>query len=213
MGVAPVRRAARLPGGARQPARAGHLLGAVDGLARCAIRAARRWPGIRLRAVELSPHRAEARRAPCGRSCFLDATEQGDLLPLAGAEFLTGSGVAHADARAQRADRRASRATSRPRPGASRWSTAPDEDHRIEEPAQYTRWRDFVPDLTPPWTGRQLALEASHPITLAPRHYRFAPPGGAGGQGRRTRACPSSSRTARSSTRARCSPARSCVTR
>ena len=49
-------------------------------------------------------------------------------------------------------------------------------DHTINKPRDYDFWQAYVPDLTPAWTGRQLALEASHPITLEPRQYTFDPP-------------------------------------
>jgi hypothetical protein len=51
----------------------------------------------------------------------------------------------------------------------------PGEDHTIERPRAYRFWRDFVPPLTPAWTGRLLDLASSHPETLAPRRYAFDP--------------------------------------
>ena len=108
----------------------------------------------------------------------IDATETGDLLPLAGAEFVTGAesqaetGELHAPAEAQPHNMQA-----------VTWCFAvdyrPGEDHTIDEPAGYRRWREYVPDLTPPWPGRLLSLTYSHPITLEPRTLDFDPRPGA----------------------------------
>ncbi len=105
---------------------------------------------------------------------FLDATELGDLLPLAKAEFVTGAeaqsgtGEMHAAAVAQPANSQS-----------FTFCFAVDllegEDHTIERPAQYTFWRDYVPKLTPPWTGRLLSWTACEPKTLAPRQAYFDP--------------------------------------
>jgi hypothetical protein len=56
-----------------------------------------------------------------------------------------------------------------------------DERYRIPRPAAYDRWRNYVPTLSPPWTGRLLDWTYCHPITLEPRAGGlFAPmaPGG-----------------------------------
>ena len=47
------------------------------------------------------------------------------------------------------------------------------EDHTIEKPREYEFWRDYVPNLTPPWPGKLLGLVYSHPATLKPRDYGF----------------------------------------
>jgi hypothetical protein len=49
------------------------------------------------------------------------------------------------------------------------------EDHTIDPPEQYAFWRDFVPQLTPPWPGKLLDFTYSHPITLQPRTLEFDP--------------------------------------
>jgi hypothetical protein len=105
---------------------------------------------------------------------FLDATDLGDLLPMAGVEFVTG-----AESR---------RETGEPgapldvRPGnveAFSWCFAmehfAEEDHRIARPARYENWRDYVPSLTPPWPGRLLGWTTPNPRTMQPNHYRFEP--------------------------------------
>ncbi|MBZ5593087.1 MAG: FAD-dependent oxidoreductase [Acidobacteriia bacterium] len=105
---------------------------------------------------------------------FLDATEQGDLLPLAGVEYVTGAessketGEPHAPAEAH--------------PAAIQAFTycfamdhVPGEDQRIEKPADYEFWRSYVPDLRPAWPGKLLSWTVSDPITLAPRTHPFDP--------------------------------------
>jgi hypothetical protein len=45
------------------------------------------------------------------------------------------------------------------------------EDHTIEKPAEYDFWRDYVPQLTPAWTGKLLSWEPANPQTLKPRVF------------------------------------------
>lgn len=87
---------------------------------------------------------------------FLDATEQGDLLPLTGTEFVTGS--------------ESSKDTGEPsaepvaRPTNIQSFTCvfaldyrPGEDHTIEKPAEYNFWREHHPKLNPPARAPQLS--------------------------------------------------------
>lgn len=105
---------------------------------------------------------------------FLDATEQGDLLPLTRTEYITGfesrkqTSEPHAPAEAQ--------------PGniqSCTWcftmSHHPGEDHTIDKPAQYAFWKDYVPKLNPAWPGKLLSWSYSNPITLQPREVAFDP--------------------------------------
>jgi len=107
---------------------------------------------------------------------FLDATELGDLLPLAGAEYVTGAESA--------AETGEPSAPQEARPGnaqAFSWCFAMEhregEDHVIERPARYDYWREYVPALTPPWPGRLLSWRVPNPRTMEPAEYRFAPHG------------------------------------
>jgi hypothetical protein len=104
----------------------------------------------------------------------IDATEQGDLLPIAGVEYVTGfesqaeTDEPHAPAEAQPHNLQA-----------VTWCFPMEyrdgEDHTIDPPEQYAFWRDFVPQLTPPWPGKLLDFTYSHPITLQPRTLEFDP--------------------------------------
>jgi len=109
-------------------------------------------------------------------SYFLDATEQGDLLPLTGTEYVTGF--------ESQADTGEARAPSEAQPNniqAVTWcfpvEYLDEEDHTIDKPEQYAFWRDFVPALDPPWSGKLLDLAMSHPHTLEYRPMGFNPRG------------------------------------
>jgi FAD dependent oxidoreductase len=102
---------------------------------------------------------------------FLDATELGDLLPLAKVEYVTGAesrrdtGEPHAvDGPAQHENVQAFTwcfpLAFDPTPGA---------DHTIDKPAQYDRWRNYEPKLIPPYTGRLLDWIIPVPWTLSSR--------------------------------------------
>ncbi|MFO7693299.1 MAG: FAD-dependent oxidoreductase [Vicinamibacterales bacterium] len=131
--------------------------------------------GDRVRAVafrNLRTGRQRVLEAPC----FIDATELGDLLPLTGTEFVTGcegraaTGEPHTPEKADPANQQAFTAVFV-------MDFDPGADHVVERPRDYAFWRDYVPRLAPPWTGRLLALASSHPVTLAPRQYGFDPVG------------------------------------
>jgi FAD-dependent oxidoreductase family protein len=105
---------------------------------------------------------------------FLDATELGDLLPLAKTEYVTGfesrkqTSEPHAPEVAQPLNMQAFTVCFA-------MDYVPDEDHTIEKPAEYDVWRDYVPKLTPPWPGKLLAWDQPDPRTLKPRSLTFDP--------------------------------------
>ena len=109
---------------------------------------------------------------------FIDATELGDLLPLTGTEYVTG-----AESRADTGEPHAPEEAQPHNMQAMTWCFAvdyvPGEDHTIEKPVHYDKWRDFVPALKPEWPGKLLSLTYSHPITLDPRTLDFDPTPGA----------------------------------
>jgi hypothetical protein len=121
----------------------------------------------------------DGRRIRIGAKIFIDATEAGDLLPLSGTEYVTGTesqvetGELHAPS------------TARPQNmQAFTWCFAmeycPGQDHSIPEPRDWRFWKDYVPDLNPAWPGRLLSFEGAHPETLQKRHWSLKPhePGG-----------------------------------
>lgn len=105
---------------------------------------------------------------------FVDATETGELLPLTKTEYVTGAesqketGELHAPAKAQPQNMQAFTCCFA-------MEYRHGEDHTIERPREWEFWRDYVPRLTPPWTGRLLDLEACDPQSLARRKVGFDP--------------------------------------
>ncbi len=94
---------------------------------------------------------------------FLDATEQGDLLPLTKTEYVTGF-------------------ESRNQPANIQSFTVcfavdhiEGEDHTIDKPEEYAFWRDYVPEMKPPWVGKLLSWAMCDPRTLAERKVMFDP--------------------------------------
>jgi len=49
------------------------------------------------------------------------------------------------------------------------------EDHTIERPERYAEWQNYIPKLTPPWTGRLFSWTMCDPKTLSPRQAFFDP--------------------------------------
>ena len=105
---------------------------------------------------------------------FIDATELGELLPLTNTEFVTG-----AESKAETGEPSA-KTTSEPQNSQAfsmcfAMSHHAGQDHTIERPETYEFWREFVPDLSPPWSGKLLSLTGLSPRTLKPVHYNFQP--------------------------------------
>ncbi len=105
---------------------------------------------------------------------FLDATEQGDLLPLAKTELVTGfesrrqTGEPHAPEQAQRANIQSCTYCFA-------MDYHPGEDHTIDRPESYGFWKNYVPDLHPAWLGKLFSLTSVEPATLKPRPFTFDP--------------------------------------
>ena len=105
---------------------------------------------------------------------FLDATENGDLLPLAGVEHVTGS-----ESRAQTGEPSAPE-VARPN-NVQAFSVCfvleelAGENHVIPRPARYDFWRSYVPRLSPPWPGPLLGWAGLNPRTMETMRYNFDP--------------------------------------
>ncbi len=96
----------------------------------------------------------------------LDATEMGDLLPLAGVEHVIG-----AESQAQTGEPHALEGEAQPLDQqAISWCYAvdylPDEDHTIERPQQYDFWKSYQ---APFWPGPHFGWVDVNPETLEPR--------------------------------------------
>lgn len=108
---------------------------------------------------------------------FVDATELGDVLPLTKTEFVMGS-----EARSATNELHAGETANAGNQQAFTMCFAVDhlrgENHTIDRPEEYTFWRDFVPQLTPPWPGKLLDLTYTHPRSGKPKQLGFDPNGG-----------------------------------
>ncbi|MCF2447654.1 FAD-dependent oxidoreductase [Dyadobacter sp. CY345] len=107
---------------------------------------------------------------------FVDATELGDLLPLTGTEFVTGAesksetGELHAPEKADPENNQAFTVCFA-------IDFVPGENHVIEKPKEYDFWKNFVPKMSKPWSGKLLDLAYSNPKTLEPKLLGFHPEG------------------------------------
>ncbi len=110
---------------------------------------------------------------------FVDATELGDLLPMTRTEYVTG-----AEAQSDTGEPHASAKANPRNMQAFTCCLAADyiagEDHVMDRPRDYAFWRDHVPPLTPPWSGKLLSLYYSQPKTLQPFAMGFDPEKGTG---------------------------------
>ena len=105
---------------------------------------------------------------------FLDATEQGDLLPLTRAEFVTGfeskrkTAEPHAPEEAQPANIQAFTVCFAV-------DHLAGQNHVIGKPDEYGFWREYVPSMKPPWPARLLSWSMTEPISLQERQVIFDP--------------------------------------
>jgi hypothetical protein len=128
----------------------------------------------RVRSITVRDRRTGDARTLLG-PYILDATETGELLPLAGVEFVTGF--------ESRNDTGEARAPETAQPENHQSFTCcfamdhlTGEDHTVDRPTEYHFWRDYVPKLSPAWPGK-LFGPASDPITLKGRPLEFDPTG------------------------------------
>ena len=107
---------------------------------------------------------------------FADATELGDLLPMTGTEYVTG-----AESKAQTGEFHAPEKADPENVQAFTVCYAidyrPGENHVIEKPREYDFWKNYVPKMAKPWSGRLLDLSYSNPKTLEPKQLGFHPEG------------------------------------
>jgi|AGTN01.1.fsa_nt_gi FAD binding domain. len=105
---------------------------------------------------------------------FVDATDLGELLPLTGTEFVTGTesrketGELHAPEEADPNNVQAFTVCFA-------IDYLPGEDHVIQKPTDYAFWREFIPQLKQPWPGKLLDMHYSNPRTLEKRELCFDP--------------------------------------
>ena len=106
---------------------------------------------------------------------FLDATELGDLLPMTGTEYVAGF-----ESQAMTGEPTAREAYEPLNQQAVSWTfvlewTEPCDANIIDKPEQYDAWRDYTPELTPPWPGRMRSLTSVNPMSLKTVQRRLQP--------------------------------------
>ncbi len=110
---------------------------------------------------------------------FADATELGDLLPLTKTEYVTG-----AESRRETTEPHAPEQAAPANQQAFTCCFAIDyiagEDHRVQKPAEYAFWRDFVPSLNPAWPGRLFSWDVTDPVSTRPKTFEMDPQKGTG---------------------------------
>ena len=116
--------------------------------------------------------RAVVLRAPY----FIDSTELGDVLPLVGAEYVTGA-ESQRETGEPHAPREAAPANHQAFTHCFALDHVAGRDAVIERPRDYEFWRDYAPKMTPAWTGRLLSYTGTHPYSLKPRTLFFDPVG------------------------------------
>eukprot|EP00130_Batrachochytrium_dendrobatidis_P008575 XP_006683450.1 hypothetical protein BATDEDRAFT_15147 [Batrachochytrium dendrobatidis JAM81] len=98
---------------------------------------------------------------------FIDATEAGDVLPLAGLEYVTG-----AEAKSETGEPHAPDAANQSDIQAFTYVLGMEyrdgEDHTIPKPEMYHFWKEFQPMI---WPDKLLSFYAPHPITKEKREY------------------------------------------
>ncbi len=107
---------------------------------------------------------------------FVDATECGDLLPLTGTEYVTGT-ESKSETKELHAPEKADPMNNQAFTVCFAMDYQPGKDNVENPPEGYGFWKKYVPTLTPAWPGRMLDLSYSNPRTLQPQRVGFDPSG------------------------------------
>lgn len=107
---------------------------------------------------------------------FVDATELGDLLPMTGTEYVSGT-----ESKNETGELHAPEVGDPRNHQAFTFCFAMDyqlgKDNVIDQPKDYDYWSNYVPDMDPPWAGKLLELNYSNPRDLKPKDLGFQPEG------------------------------------
>jgi len=130
--------------------------------------------GDRITAVTFM-HRDTADQTVVTADYVLDASELGDVLPLAGLEYVTGAesqsdtGEPHAPTGPAQPDNMQAMTWCM----AAGYDPTPGADHVGDPPEDFEYWSRYAPELSPAWTGPLLSWLACHAITLEPRTFQL----------------------------------------
>lgn len=111
---------------------------------------------------------------------FVDATEMGDLLPLTGTEFVTGT-ESKSQTNELHAPEKGDPNNNQAFTVCFAMDYVPGANNLIEKPKEYDFWRNYIPKMDPAWSGKLLDLTYSFPKTLVPKTLGFHPEGVATG--------------------------------
>ncbi len=131
--------------------------------------------GDNVRAVEVQNLRTGDSVMLSG-STFVDATECGDLLPLTGTEYTTGT-ESKSETRELHAPEKGDPMNNQAFTVCFAMDYQPGIDNVQDPPKNYTFWKNYIPEMTPAWSGRLLDLSYSDPRTLKPKRLGFDPTG------------------------------------
>jgi Ni/Co efflux regulator RcnB len=131
--------------------------------------------GDRVNHIEVAHAHTGNRTVLTGKS-FVDATECGDLLPLTGTEYVTGT-ESKKETRELHAPEKGDPMNNQAFTVCFAMDYQPGKDNVEDPPEEYGFWRNYVPEMTPPWSGRLLDLTYSDPRTLKPKKLGFEPTG------------------------------------
>lgn len=131
--------------------------------------------GDNVQAIEVENLRTGNRVVLSGKS-FVDATECGDLLPITGTEYITGTESKY-DTKELHAPEKADPMNNQAFTVCFAMDYQPGVDNVQNPPSEYKFWKNYIPKMTPSWSGRLLDLSYSDPRTLNPKRLGFDPTG------------------------------------
>lgn len=112
---------------------------------------------------------------------FVDATELGELLPLTGTEYVTGT-ESRKETRELHAPDVANPVNNQAFTVCFAMDYQPGKDNTIPMPRDYDFWKNYEPKMKEPWSGKMLDLKYSNPRTLEPKVLGFHPEGKSTGE-------------------------------
>jgi hypothetical protein len=133
------------------------------------------YSGNRVKALKVQDLRT-GKEVVLSAPYFVDATEMGDLLPMTGTGFVTGT-ESRKETRELHAPEKADPDNHQAFTMCFAMDYLPGTNNVGAKPAEYDFWRNLVPDMTPPWPGKLLDLSYSNPKTLEKKPLGFNPDG------------------------------------
>ena len=107
---------------------------------------------------------------------FVDATECGDLLPVTGTEYVTGT-ESKKETNELHAPENGDPLNNQAFTLCFAMDYQPGVNNVSDPPGDYNFWKNYIPQMIPPWSGKLLDLKYSNPRTLEPKELGFHPEG------------------------------------